>query len=106
MVWVFLLIFLLSVWLLFKDTMNRLQYIQFLRIYWITRDTGVLGTPVLSRGLMRQTSAPFWVGEGIQVRYRTYTFQFGVLKHKSTGLLDQLGGRDMDESPEDIRGWK
>lgn len=97
------IIFLL--YLLFKDTMNRLQYIQRLRIYWITRDTGVLGTPVVSKAFMRQTGSPWWVGTGVQFRFKTYTFQIGVLTHRSSDLLNQLEGRYMDESAKEIRKW-
>lgn len=96
----------LGAYLLFRDTMNKLQYIQFLRIYWITRDTGVLGTPYISKGIMLQTSEPWWVGAGVQFRAGKYTFQVGVLQRKSFDLLDQLGGRYLDESAKEIRRWK
>lgn len=96
----------LLLWLVFRDTMNRVQYIQFLRIYWIIRDTGVLGTPFIIKSFMRQTSEPWWVGSGFQVRVYTYTFQVGYLKYRSSDLLSQLEGRYMSSSPKEIRKWK
>lgn len=100
------LIIVLLLWLLFRDTMNRIQYIQALRVYWIVRNTGTLGTPFVTKSFMRQTSDPWWVGSGIQFRVYTYTFQVGYLKYKSSDLLSQLEGRYMSLSPKEIRRWK
>lgn len=95
-----------SLFLLFKDTKNKIQYIQILRIYWVTRDTGTLGTPVVCRAFMRQTAPPWWVGSGIQFRFSKYTFQVGILKYRANDLLDQLDGRYLNDSPKDIRQWR
>lgn len=106
MLWLVLLVVIaVGFYLLFKDTLNKIQYIQTFRIYWITRDDGVLGTPVVMRAFMRQTAPPWWRGTGIQLRYKTYTFQFGVLTGRGTSLLDQLGGRELEESAKEIRRW-
>lgn len=106
MLWVVVaLIVAVGLYLLFRDTMNRIQYIQTLRLYWITRNDGLVGSPVVSRAFMRQTAEPWWNGKGIQFRYRTYTFQVGVLTHKGSSLIDQLGGRYMDDGARVIRDW-
>lgn len=102
----FCLVVALLAFFLFKNTMNRLQYVAFLRIYWITRNTGVLGTPYISSAFMKQTSSPWWNGKGIQFRCRTYTFQIGVLTYQSGGLIEQLGGRYLEETPKEIRSWR
>lgn len=99
------LVLLVGSYFLFRDTMNKLQYIQTLRVYWITRNTGIPGTPVLCRGDMRGTSYPWWRGKGIQFRAGKYIFQIGVLTGKSDGLLEQLGGRHLDADPKEIRSW-
>lgn len=99
----------------FKDTVNRLQYIQLFRVYWITKDNGSAGTPVVLRSFMRQTSPPWWRGTGVQFRIGKYTFQVGLLREKATpqvvtdmedeagGLLAQLGGRELDLDAKTIR---
>ena len=48
--------FAIGVYLLFRDTMNRIQYLQSVRLYWITRNNGVRGTKVITRAFMRQTA--------------------------------------------------
>jgi len=90
---------------LLRDTMNKIQYVQTLRIYWITRNNGGKGVPVVSTAFMLQTAAPWWQGRGIQVRVGKYTFQFGVLLKQGKGLLDQVGGRDMSDNAKEIREW-
>lgn len=92
-------------YLLFRDTMNRIQYVQTLRIYWITKNNANKNTKIVTRGNMRQTAEPWWRGSGIQLRLGTYSFQFGVLTGKGSSLLDQLGGRDLEETPQDLRKW-
>ena len=105
-VWLVTLVFLsVGSYLLFKDTMNKLQYIQSLRVYWITRDVGGKGVPVISTAFMRQTAEPWWQGRGIQFRAGKYTFQIGILLRKATSLLDQVGGRDLDAEAKEIRMW-
>ena len=97
----------LNAYLIFHETMNKIQYVGWLRIYWITRDTGDPETePMFERAWMRQTMPPYWRGTGLKVRFRTHTFQFGVLTKKGRDLLDQLDGRVLDESAREIRQWK
>lgn len=90
---------------LFRDTLNRLQYIQTFRIYWITRDVCPPGTPRLALGRMYQTQSPWWQGVGPQLRIGKYIVQVGILRNKGASLLDQLGGRYLDESPKQLREW-
>ena len=94
-----------GMYFLLKDTMNRLQYVQTLRIYWITRNNAPTNTSVVSTGFMRQTAEPWWNGKGVQFRYKNYSFQIGVLTGKSQGLLDQVGGRELDHDAKEIRNW-
>lgn len=90
---------------LFRDTMNKIQYLQCIRLYWITRDTGRKGIPVIARAVMRQTAEPWWRGNGIQFRAGKYTFQVGVLTSRGNDLLDQLDGRNLDMGADEIRNW-
>lgn len=92
-------------YLLFRDTMNKIQYVEHLRIYWITKDNGKKGTPFLTKSFMRHTSEPYWWGDGLQVRFFKWTFQFGILKGKNEDLLSALDGEDLDISPQEIREW-
>lgn len=96
----------LNAYLVFHETLNKIQYVGWLRIYWITRDTGNPGDPFAERAWMRQTAAPFWRGTGFRFRIREYTFQFGVLTKKGADLLDQLDGYDLDAEAKEIRTWK
>jgi hypothetical protein len=94
---------------LFKDTLNRLQYIG--PLYWITRDNGVYGDRVVTKAFMRQTAAPWKTGKGIQFRFRTYTFQIGLcrstkLSQEDEGLLHAMQGRYLDDTVDAIRNWK
>lgn len=95
----------IGAYLLFRDTMNRIQYLQSVRLYWITRDNGVLGTRVLTRAFMRQTAPPWWRGSGIQIRAGKYTFQVGILTSRASSLLEQVDGRDMDVVTAELRNW-
>lgn len=104
--WLLLLAVSVVAYFVFRDTMNKIQYIQTLRVYWITRNDGVLGTPWVTRAFMKQTAPPWWNGKGIQFRLKTYTFQVGILIYRGVDLLDQLTGRYMDEDAKSIRNWK
>lgn len=89
--------------------MNNLYVIK--NVYWIIKNTGNKKTPLLSRGFMRQTAAPWLTGNGVQLRVGKYVFQFGFCgKPKdlddTNGLLYAIQGREMEETPRDIRGWK
>lgn len=95
----------IGAYLLFRDTMNRIQYLQSVRLYWITRDNGVAGTKVITRAFMRQTAPPWWRGSGIQIRAGKYTFQVGVLTSKANSLLEQVDGRELDDDAKEIRSW-
>lgn len=106
---------LVLLYFVFKDTLNRLQYIQTLRIYWIRRDNGNVTVPNVTRAFMRQTSAPWWRGTGVQFRLGKHTFQVGILREKvapvevsdmdedAGGLLAQLGGRELNVDAKTIR---
>lgn len=96
---------LVGAYFLFRDTMNKIQYVQTIRLYWITRDIGDKGMPIIARAEMRQTAEPWWRGKGIQFRAGKYTFQVGVLTSRGTDLLDQLGGRSLDVDADEIREW-
>jgi len=100
-----LLIVIVGSYFLFRDTMNRVQYVQTLRIYWITRNNSGKGVPLVSTAFMLQTAEPWWQGRGLQFRAGRYTFQFGILTKQGRGLIDQVGGRDMAESAKEIREW-
>lgn len=89
---------------LFRDTMNRLQYVQILRIYWITRNVPSTDK-FFCKAFMRQTAEPWWNGSGYQIRFGKYTFQLGVLTRKNDDLLSQLGGRYLPEKAKSIRDW-
>jgi hypothetical protein len=95
---------------LFKDTLNRIQYVERLRLYWITKDNAAPGTRRITKAFMRQTSPPWHRGSGIQVRLGKYTFQVGVLQITDQvfdddfdGLLYQLDGHELAVPAEDIR---
>lgn len=106
-VWIVLILSLaLNAYLIFHETLNKVQYLGWIRVYWITRDTGYAGEPFVERAWMRQTMAPYWRGTGLKFRFNQYTFQVGVLTKKGRDLLDQLDGRDMDDDAKDIRQWK
>lgn len=103
-----ILIIILSLYMLLRDTLNRLQSIG--PVYWITRDNTPKKTPLLSIGFMRQTNFPWKVGKGLQVSIGRYSFQFGICKKsnhydETEGILGALGGRYLDTSTSDIREW-
>jgi hypothetical protein len=91
---------------LFKDTMNKLQYVEYLRLYWITRDIGVKGTPIICKATMRGTGAPYWRGRGIQFRCGKLTFQVGVLKVRVDSLESQISAVGWLDTPtKQLRKW-
>lgn len=80
-------------------------------VYWICRDAIPTGTPFIAPGFMRQTSAPWRVGKGIQIRFKKHTFQIGLSRKgkqvsDDTGLLYAVQGRYLDDKPKEIRDWK
>lgn len=100
-----LLVVVVGSYFLFRDTMNKIQYVETLRLYWITRNNSGKGVPFVSTAFMYQTAEPWWQGRGIQLRFGKYTFQFGILLRKGNGLMDQVGGRDLLEDAKTIRDW-
>ena len=93
---------------IFKDTMNAVQAVGF--IYWITRDIVPPNTPLIALGFMRQTSYPWRIGKGIQIRFPKHTFQIGFCVRPAEfsdndGLLHALKGRFMESKVEEIRSW-
>jgi hypothetical protein len=104
-----IILFLIGCYFLFRDTMNRLQYIG--PIYWITRDIGKHKDPFLCRATMRHTAPPWKTGKGIQIRFYKYTFQVGIcktpkLKEGEDGLLHALQGRFLDIPAKQIKEWQ
>lgn len=109
MVWLVTIVTLLMVLLLigsyylFRDTMNRIQYIERLHLYWVTRDTDP-GGPIMKNAWMRQVEAPYWRGEGVEFRAGKYTFQIGILKEKGADLHSQISNlTDFDPPIEALR---
>lgn len=98
-----------GLYFLFKDTLNRLQYIG--PIYWITRDNGSLSEPRFARAFMRGTAPPWKIGKGIQFRLFYYTVQVGICHNAPLkdpddyleGLMYVLGAEDMNLTVEEIR---
>lgn len=99
----------ISSYLLFKDTLNRIQYVG--PVYWVTRDNGSYKDPLITKAFMRHTAPPWKVGKGIQLRCGKYTFQFGLcrstkLSTEEEGLLHALQGRFLDSDAKDIGNWR
>jgi len=82
----------IGAYFLFKDTLNRIQYLETLRIYWITKNNGK-GQPRITRAIMRTTSAPYWQGRGVQFRFGSHTFQVGVLTMRVSSLEAQISNK-------------
>lgn len=88
--------------------MNNLYVLY--KLYWIIKNTGKSGDPVIAKGFMRQTSAPWLVGSGLQIRFGKYTFQLGVCGQPQKldtqdGLLYAMQGRLLDSDPDEIGAW-
>lgn len=93
---------------LYKKSLNSLIY--FKSLYIILRDNANIKTPTLSKGFMRQTSQPWMVGTGLNIRINRYLLQIGFCKpskhtNEESGLLGALGGRLMDTNVSEIREW-
>ena len=58
MLWIILAAVLLALviggYFLFRDTMNKIQYLERCKIYWVTRDVAKPGTPVIRKAWMRE----------------------------------------------------
>jgi hypothetical protein len=92
----------------FKNTMNKIQSVG--PVYWITRDFVMSNHPVISKGFMRETSYPWRMGKGVQIKFRKHTFQLGVCNKPKAGeernLLTMIEGHYMDTPPSELREWK
>ena len=89
--------------------MNNLYVLY--KIYWIIKNTGKKKDPFIAKGFMRQTSAPWLTGKGVQVRFGKYSFQIGVCGKPQKlddqdGLLYAIQGRLLDWDPDEIGNWK
>ena len=88
--------------------MNNLYV--FKRIYWIVKNTGKKGEPLVASGFMRQTASPWLTGNGIQFRLGRYSLQVGICGNPQKlddkdGLLYAMQGRVMDIEVEKIGEW-
>lgn len=90
---------------LFHNSLNVLQVVG--PIYWIYKDKAPNGTPTFARGFMHETSEPWRVGKGIQMRCADKTFQVGICHKQSysetDGVLSAVRGRFLDLTPIEIR---
>lgn len=112
-VWVsaaFSLIGLLSLgWVIFGNSMNLVQRIG--SLYWIIRDNGKKGDPIIGSAFMRQTDEPWLIGKGVQVRFFKYSVQVGIcypnfFDSEEDGVLNAMSGRYMEDSAKEIGNWK
>lgn len=88
-----------------KDVMNRIQYFESLKVYWITKNTAGRHVPlVIFPSVMQQTQPPFWYGTGIEFRLFKWTFQIGKLQGKggSPITIEDLP----DVTVPEIREWE
>lgn len=88
--------------------MNNLYV--FYKFYWITKNTGKKNDPIVAKGFMRQTSAPWLTGKGIQIRFGKYSFQIGLCGKPQNlrdqdGLLYAMQGRMLELDVEKIGEW-
>jgi hypothetical protein len=88
--------------------MNRVHAIG--RLYWIARDFANCNTPLMCKGIMRETDYPWRHGKGIQLRTRKYTLQIGYcrrvqMKDETDGVLQAIGGREMNTPAQEIGMW-
>jgi len=95
--------------LIFRDTMNAVQAVG--PVYWICRDIVPPNTRLFAWGFMRQTSAPWRVGKGIQIKLKKHTFQIGISKvgsdmSEEDGLMTAVQGRFLQAKAKEIRDWK
>jgi hypothetical protein len=93
-------------YLLFRDTKNRIQYVEHLKLYWIAKEhqssKALRGVPFVSTSFMRQTQKPYWYGKGIEFRFFKWTFDIGILQGKGE---DPIFFETVDASPQEIRDW-
>ena len=101
----FLLLLLIRTEIRFKNRVISLFF-----LYYIRRDTGKTGDPILATGFMHQISPPWKRGKGIQVRIKTSVVQIGICKKhhhdgEDSGILAAVGGKYLDSKVEEIREW-
>ena len=103
----FLYFVLFFFYFLFKGTMNSVQAVG--NFYLIVRDYVPKNTPLLAKAFMKETSAPWRHGNGIQIRSFKYTLQIGFCKKQpltdETGVLAAIQGRFTDDTPSEIGNW-
>lgn len=91
--------------MLFHGSLNILQVAG--PVYWIYKDKAPYGTPMLSWGFMHETSEPWRVGRGIQIRCGDKSFQVGLCRRQNysetEGTLSAVRGRFLDWTPTEIR---
>lgn len=81
--------------------------------YWILRDTeysNKLRFPI-RLGFMRQTTPPWRIGYGVQVKVHKYFYQFGVCRKPknvddTNGLLYAVKGRILETPIKEIGEWQ
>lgn len=87
--------------------MNSVQAVG--NFYLIVRDYVPKNTPLLAKAFMKETSAPWRHGNGIQIRSFKYTLQIGFCKKQpltdETGVLAAIQGRFTDDTPSEIGNW-
>jgi len=79
-------------------------------LYLITRDTGTPKSKILAVGFMRQTSPPWGIGKGIQIRVGKYVTQIGIWRNpkdlsEEDGLLHAMQGRILNVTVDEIGDW-
>jgi hypothetical protein len=99
---------LVVVFTIFKTALNKVFPLG--PLYFIRRDNGTKGTPLICKAFMHEISHPWRRGKGIQVRIRSQVLQVGVCKkypdqREDEGVLSAIGGRYMDTEVKDIREW-
>lgn len=95
-------------YLLFRNTLNTVQVAW--RVYWIVRDLVPEGAPIVSRGFMRETEAPWRTGRGIQFKVPRRIIQVGICDTGRSGddfdgLVYAMQGRLLNDSPHVIGNW-
>ena len=94
-------------YLVFKDTMNKVQAVG--KLYWIVRDNATDKTPVIGRGFMHEIDPPWRHGKGLQIRVSRWCIQVGLCRahdyDEESGILAAVNGRFLDIEPIDIGKW-
>ena len=90
---------------LFHNSTNVLQVVG--PVYWIIKDKAPHNTPTFAKGFMHETSEPWRVGAGIQMRCADKTLQIGLCRKQKysdiDGTLSAVKGRFMELTPIEIR---